>query len=194
MLAFFYLFWGGPFVGIEIFVLTPEQLGLHFGAPAVGYFAGNFMSGRWSQKFGIDAMVFSCLAFTSLGSALSLIVSYAGHGSSLSYFGFMGFVRFGNGMTIPNATAGMLSVHPNLAGTACGLGSAIMIGGGAALSTLAGTMVSTDTGEIPLLWLMEWSAVSGIFIMLLVLTCQRKLARKAIDKPEPTPVQDYDLK
>ena len=76
---------GGPFVGTEIFGLTPEQLGLYFGAPAMGYFAGNYPSGRWSQKFGIDAMVFSGLGFTSLGSALSLIVRYIGYGSSLSF-------------------------------------------------------------------------------------------------------------
>ena len=35
---------------------------------------------------------------------------------------------------MPNATAGLLSVRPHLAGSASGLGSAIMIGGGAALS------------------------------------------------------------
>ena len=180
-------------MGTEIFGLTPEQLGLYFGAPAMGYFAGNYMSGRWSQKFGIDAMVFSGLGFTSLGSALSLIVSYVGYGSSLSFFGFMCFVGFGNGMTIPNATAGMLSARPNLAGTASGIGSAIMIGGGAALSALAGAMVSIDSGEIPLLWLMECSAVSGILIMLPVRARQRKLARKTLDAPRFSPVKQNDF-
>ena len=192
--SFFIYLGGGPFVGTEIFNLTPEQLGLYFGAPAIGYFAGNFMSGRWSEKFGINTMVFCGLGFTSLGSALSLIVSYAGYGSSLSFFGFMCFVGFGNGMTIPNATAGMLSVRPNLAGTASGLGSAIMIGGGAALSALAGAMVSTDTGEIPLLWLMECSAVSGIFIMLLVLARQRQLVGQIAKTASFYPVQENDLK
>ena len=174
--SFFIYLGGGPFIGTEIFDLSPEQLGLYFGAPAAGYFVGNFLSGRCSERFGVDAMVFSGLGFTGLGSALSLIVSYSGYGSSLSFFGFMCFVGFGNGMTIPNATAGMLSARPNLAGAASGLGSAIMIGGGAALSALAGTLVSTDTGEIPLLWLMEFSAVLGILIMLLVTQRQRKLA------------------
>ena len=192
--SFFIYLGGGPFVGTEIFGLTPEQLGLYFGAPAMGYFAGNYMSGRWSQKFGIDAMVFSGLGFTGLGSALSLIVSYVGYGSSLSFFGFMCFVGFGNGMTIPNATAGMLSARPNLAGTASGIGSAIMIGGGAALSALAGAMVSIDSGEIPLLWLMECSAVSGILIMLLVRARQRKLARKTLDASRFSPVRRHNFK
>jgi MFS transporter, DHA1 family, multidrug resistance protein len=180
-------------VGTEIFGRTPEQLGLYFGAPAMGNFAGNYMSGRWSQKFWIDAMVCSGLGFTSLGSALSLTVSYVGYGSSLSFFGFMCFFGFGNGMTIPNATAGMLSARPNLAGTASGIGSAIMIGGGAAFSALADAMVFIDSSEIPLLWLMECSAASGILIMLPVRARQPKLAGKTLDAPRFPPVKQNDF-
>ena len=106
----------------------------------------------------------------------------------------MCFVGFSNGMTIPNATVGMLSARPNLAGTTSGIGSAIMIGGGAALSALAGVMVSIDSGEIPLLWLMECSAVSGILIMLLVRARQRKLARKTLDASRFSPVRRHNFK
>ena len=41
----------------------------------------------------------------------------------------MTIVGIGNGMVLPNATSGMLSVRPHLAGTASGLGGAITIGG-----------------------------------------------------------------
>jgi hypothetical protein len=54
----------------------------------------------------------------------------------------MTFVGLGNGMVLPNATSGMLSVRPHLAGTASGLGGAIMLGGGAALSALAGALLT----------------------------------------------------
>jgi hypothetical protein len=37
-LIFIYL-GGAPFVGTEVFGLSPEQLGLNFGAPTLGYFA-----------------------------------------------------------------------------------------------------------------------------------------------------------
>ena len=50
----------------------------------------------------------------------------------------MTFMGLGNGMVIPNATAGALSIRPDLAGTASGLSGAMMIGFGAALSALAG--------------------------------------------------------
>jgi DHA1 family bicyclomycin/chloramphenicol resistance-like MFS transporter len=176
--SFFIYLGGAPFVGTEVFGLSPEQLGLYFGAPSLGYFAGNFISGRYSERFGVDAMVISGLTFTVSGTALSLIVSTSGNGSVLSFFGFMCFVGLGNGLTIPNATAGMLSVRPHLAGTASGLGSAIMIGGGAALSALAGTVVSIDAGETPLLLQMETSAILGFATMLLVLRRQRQLAKQ----------------
>ena len=108
------------------------------------------------------------------------------------YFEFMCFGGLGNCLTIPNATTGMLSVRPHLAGTASGLGSAIMIGGGAALSALAGTVVSIDAGETLLILLMETSAILGFATMLLVLRRQRQLAKQESlatgpDKTQPHP-------
>ena len=87
----------------------------------------------------------------------------------------MGFVGIGNGMTIPSATAGMLSVRPHLAGTASGLGGAIMIGGGAGLSILAGALLSEETGAYPLLWIMLATAVAGVASILVVIRRERAL-------------------
>jgi MFS transporter, DHA1 family, multidrug resistance protein len=42
----------------------------------------------------------------------------------------------GNGMTLPSANAGVVSVRPHLAGSASGLGGALQIGGGAGLATI----------------------------------------------------------
>ncbi|MDP2567171.1 hypothetical protein, partial [Pseudoalteromonas marina] len=85
---------------------------------------------------------------------LSLILFLLGAGSAEVFFGLMTFVGIGNGMSIPNATAGALSVRPHLAGTASGLSGAIMIGGGAGLSALAGAMLTPEGGAYPLLWIM----------------------------------------
>tara|TARA_B100000780_G_scaffold39422_1_gene24527 strand:- start:739 stop:1488 length:750 start_codon:yes stop_codon:yes gene_type:complete len=190
--SFFIYLGGAPFVGTEVFGLSSEQLGLYFGAPALSYFTGNFISGPYSERSGVDAMVISGLTLIISGTALSLIVSASGNGSVLSFFGFMCFVCLGNGLTIPNVTPGMLSVRPHLAGTASGLGSAIMIGGGAALSALAGTVVSIDAGETLLILLMETSAILGFATMLLVLRRQRQLAKQeslatGSDRTQPHP-------
>jgi DHA1 family bicyclomycin/chloramphenicol resistance-like MFS transporter len=61
------------------------------------------------------------------------------------------FVGLGNGITLPSANAGIVSVRPHLAGSASGLGGAMMIGGGAALSALAGAILSAESGPYPLI-------------------------------------------
>lgn len=175
--AFFAYLGGAPFVGSEVYHLTPSQLGFFFGAPAIGYFLGNYLSGRYSARFGVNRMVLWGALINAVGILISLTVTYAGAGSALSFFGLMTFVGLGNGLSIPNATAGMLSVRPHLAGTASGLGGAIMLGGGAALSALAGAMLHPDTGVLPLLWIMAATAGLGILSIGMVIWRTRQLGK-----------------
>jgi len=175
--AFFAYLGGGPFVGSIVYNLSPEMLGLYFGAPAIGYFFGNFLSGRFTIRFGIDAMILWGLWIIFFGLSLSMVCSYVGYGTVETFFGFMIFVGLGNGLTIPNATAGMLSVRPNLAGTASGLGGAMMIAIGAALSTLAGAFLIPGSNEMPLLMLMWFSSLSGVAVIIYVRQRNKRLKK-----------------
>ena len=175
--AFFAYLGGGPFVGSIVYNLSPEMLGLYFGAPAIGYFFGNFLSGRFTVRFGIDAMILWGLWIIFSGLSLSMVCSYIGYGTVETFFGFMIFVGLGNGLTIPNATAGMLSVRPHLAGTASGLGGAMMIAIGAALSTLAGAFLVPGSNEMPLLMLMWFSSLSGVAVIIYVGQRNKKLKK-----------------
>lgn len=173
--AFFAYLGGAPFVGSEVFGLEPAVLGILFGAPAIGYLIGNGLSGRYSARFGINRMILWGTYINTIGILCSIAVFAIGHGSALSFFGFMTFVGLGNGLTIPNATAGTLSVRPHLAGTASGLGGAIMIGGGAMLSALAGALLKPGTGAWPLLWIMLVTGVLGVLCIQAVIRRERKL-------------------
>ena len=84
-------------------------------------------------------------------------------------------VGFGNGLAIPNATAGSLAVRPRLAGTAAGLGGAIMLGFGAGLSALAGWMLTPGSGAMPLLWIMQGTSLLGVASIVLVILRERQL-------------------
>ncbi|MEX0339478.1 MAG: MFS transporter, partial [Arenibacterium sp.] len=173
--AFFAYLGGAPYVGSEVFDLTPSELGIYFGAPAIGYFAGNYLTGRYAVRFGVNKMaLWGCLLLTT-GLLLSVLLSALGIGSALTFFGFMTFVGLGNGLTIPNATAGLLSVRPHLAGTASGLGGAIMLGGGAALSAFAGTLLAPGSGEMPLLFIMLGTSALGVAAILVVIFRERQL-------------------
>ena len=160
--AFFSYLGGAPFVGNEVFGLEPKDLGFWFGAPAIGYILGNFLSGRFSTKIGLDKMIFLGVTTALFGVSISMTISLLDHGSVLSFFGLMTLVGLGNGMSIPNATAAMMSINPKLAGTAAGLGSAIMIGGGAGLSAIANFILIHGSSEIPLIMLMWTSVFCGL--------------------------------
>lgn len=176
--AFFAYLGGGPFVGSVVFGMTPFWVGIYFGAPALGYFFGNMMTGMLAQRIGVNKLVLIGSLINAFGVSLSLFIFLIGAGTPLSFFGLMTFVGLGNGLVIPNATAGMLSVRPHLAGTASGLGGAIMIGGGAALSALAGAALDETTGAFPLLYIMLATAFAAVLSILAVHWRERRLARR----------------
>lgn len=175
--AFFAYLGGAPFVGSVVFDLTPAVLGFFFGAPALGYLLGNAISGMYSVRYGINLMALCGSIFSTLGMLTSLLLVYAGVETVWTFFGFVIFVGLGNGLVLPNATAGMLSVRPKLAGTASGLGGAMMIGGGAALSALAGALLVPGSGVAPLIWMMFICSVLSLCAMLLVIRRARNLRR-----------------
>ncbi|MCK0119070.1 multidrug effflux MFS transporter [Loktanella sp. F6476L] len=169
--AFFALLGGASFIASSVFKLSPFWSGVGLGAPAIGYAAGNFLSGRYSVQLGINKMALIGTIVTLVGMGASLGLSLAGFNHPLAFFGFCTFLGLGNGMSMPNATAGLLSVRPRLAGTASGLGGAIMVGGGAALSQFAGGLLTVESGTIPLQWLMF--IVSALAMVSLLLVMQR---------------------
>lgn len=173
--AFFAYLGGAPYLGTEVFGIPSEQLGLWLATPGFGYFLGNFISGRYSARFGVNRMVLAGALTVTGGLLVSYAISLLGYGTPLSFFGAMVFVGIGNGMTIPNASAGMLSVRPQIAGTAAGLGSTIMIGGGAALSGFAGAILKPGTTEIPLISLMTLSAALAVLCSLQVIRRDKQL-------------------
>ncbi|MEM1432149.1 MAG: Bcr/CflA family drug resistance efflux transporter, partial [Pseudomonadota bacterium] len=111
------------------------------------------------------------------GMSVMLLIGLTGASNPLRFFGFVTFVGLGNGLIIPNATSGLLSVRPHLAGTASGLGSAIMIGGGAALSVLAGIVLEGATTSLPLQILMWSTSILCLVCVLYVLFRARQVAR-----------------
>ena len=173
--AFFAYLGGAPYVGVTLFKMDPATVGAFLGAPAIGYFCGNFLSGRYSQRLGINTMVLRGSLFSCTGIGLMALLFAVGIESRFVFFGLMTFVGVGNGLVLPNATAGMLSVRPHLAGTASGLGGAMMIGGGAALSALAGAALGTGNSAMPLILIMLASAICGVATIVATVRRDRRL-------------------
>jgi DHA1 family bicyclomycin/chloramphenicol resistance-like MFS transporter len=160
--AFFAFLGGGPYVATEYLGMSPAALGFHFGFIALGYMVGNYLSGRFTARVGMNRMMLAGGMVASSGMVLCLALFGLGIVSPLSFFGPILFVGLGNGLTLPSANAGIVSVRPHLAGSASGLGGALMIGGGAALSAVAGALLGPGTGAWPLLIIMLTSSSLAI--------------------------------
>ena len=167
--AFFAYLGGASFVAETVFGLSPLWTGIALGAPAIGYAAGNYLTARFAARTGANRLILIGTLIAAGGMGLSLILTLAGLESPVAFFGLCTFLGLGNGLTMPNATAGLLSVRPRLAGTASGLGGAIMIGGGAALSALAGALLTEETGALPLQVIMVVTSVLSTCAILFVI-------------------------
>ncbi|MAY86952.1 MAG: Bcr/CflA family drug resistance efflux transporter [Pseudooceanicola sp.] len=173
--CFFAYLGGAPYVGTEVYGLSSGVFGLFFGSPAVGYFVGNFLTGRYAVRYGVNRMVLWGSLTITAALCVSLALTLAGHDTAVVFFGFMCFVGLGNGLCIPNATAGALSVRPHLAGSAAGLSAAIMLGGGAAMSAIAGMLLKPGVGAAPLIATMLVTAALGIVAITVVILRERQL-------------------
>ena len=138
---------------------------------------GNWYTGRNAKRLGVNKLILWGAIAVTAGTVLMLVLFLVGLGSAVTFFGLMTFVGLGNGMVIPNATAGMLSVRPHLAGTASGLGGAIMIGGGAGLASLAVFLLKPETGAYPLIIIMMITSISAVLAILSVYRREARLAK-----------------
>lgn len=168
--AFFAFLGGGPYVATEVLHLSPSQYGFYFGIISAGYLLGNFLSGRFAGTVGINSMMLCGNCIAVLGMALSLILFLTGVNHPLSLFGPVFFTGMGNGLTLPSANAGIVSVNQRLAGSASGLGGALQVGGGALLATLAGALLTPGTGPYPLVLVMLGSSMLGAGSTLFVIS------------------------
>lgn len=160
--AFFAYLGGAPYIATTFFKMDAATLGLYFGAPALGYMAGNFVSGRYAVRYGVNRMIMAGALTSTSGMAVLALLALFGLAGPQAFFGLMIFVGLGNGLLTPSANAGMLSVRPSLAGSAAGLGGAFMIGVGALLSALAGFILGPQTGPMPLILLMLLTSFASI--------------------------------
>jgi DHA1 family bicyclomycin/chloramphenicol resistance-like MFS transporter len=173
--CFFAFLGGAPYVGDKVFGLTSTEVGALFALTAIGYAAGNFLAGRYSVKVGMNRMILAGCLVTTLGLTTLVGLTLAGLSGPVVFFGLTVFMGLGNGICLPNANAGMLSVRPELAGTASGLGGAILIGGGAALAAVAGLLLPPGATEMPLILLMLASSAASVVAILLVIRRARAI-------------------
>lgn len=177
--TFFAYLSAGPLIGETVFDLSPSQVGLFFGLTPLGYILGNGISGRYAARAGLNKMILTGASLLAVSLTLGLLVQLAGAQHPLAFYTFMFFVGFSNGLVLPSTNVGMMSINPELAGSASGLGGALMTFFGAAVSAAAVAAVVKFSSPAALLLCMSASAITALIVA--VLTVRRENTVAALD-------------
>ncbi|MEX0971185.1 MAG: multidrug effflux MFS transporter [Paracoccaceae bacterium] len=172
--VFFSFLGGAPYVAETLFGLTPASSGMYFALVSLGYMGGNFLAGRYSQAVGFNKMITLGARCSFVGVLVAVGLFGFGVNHPMSLYLPMLVVAVGNGMSLPNANAGMISVQPHLAGSASGLGGAINMGGGAMMAAITGMLMELGAGIWPLLGAMGASALLALICAALMQAFARR--------------------
>lgn len=178
--AFYIFITGVPLVTASIFDLSPAVLGFFIGSITAGFALGSFLSGRYSKRYPLTTMMIAGRIVACGGLVLGLTLFFMGFVNVYSLFGATVCVGLGNGLTMPSANAGALSVRPRLAGSASGLKGAIAVGGGAVLTSIAAVILTEGGGPYQLLGMMLFCSILAMLAALDVLRENRRRGRKVL--------------
>ncbi|MEM8592047.1 MAG: MFS transporter, partial [Pseudomonadota bacterium] len=160
----FYIFiTGAPLVADRVLNISSAELGLAIGVITMGFFVGNGVSGRVSERLGLGVMVLTgrICQVVAIGANLALLA--VGLFNPLTFFGLMALVGFGNGIANPSAHAGLMSVNPALAGSAAGLSGALVLGFGAVMTAISGRLLEAGPPATTLLLTMLVVSLVGLW-------------------------------
>lgn len=138
--VFFAFISGAPYFMLDVLQRPATEYGLYFILVSAGFMAGNLLAARITARVGLDRMILigSALALAATLLALALLASRPW--LPIALFGPMLGAAFANGLTVPNAQAGAISVDPLLAGSASGLAGFLQMFTAALVSQAVGAL------------------------------------------------------
>ena len=118
-------FIGGPYIAVKVFNLSPTTMGIYLAFPSLGYVLGNILISKIANRVSTKTFMIIGSFVLLLGPLSSLILSHLFF-HPLSFFLPILIMTFGSGIIWPASNAEIVKAVPHLAGSASGLGSAIM--------------------------------------------------------------------
>ena len=156
---FFSFLGGASHVAVSMLGRTSAEYGLWFFVPSFGFMAGNFAVSRLAARFGIDVLIWWGIALTIAGCLINVAVYLAVPGMATVFLPHV-IIGFGNGLLLPTAVAGAVSIRPQVAGTASGMTGFIQMAIGAVAAQLSGHLVAGATNAMPMLLLMLFFGIA----------------------------------
>jgi DHA1 family bicyclomycin/chloramphenicol resistance-like MFS transporter len=148
---FFSFLGGGPHVVVTLMGRTSAEYGVWFALSSFGYMSGNFTASRLSQRLGINALIVAGIACEVVGACITtLLFGTLPHGGPATLFLPQMLISYGNGLLLPNAIAGAISIRPQAAGTAAGMTGFTQMATGAASAQAISSLLTGFGGAMPL--------------------------------------------
>ena len=116
--------------------------------------AGNFAASRLSLQHGIDKLIWWGIGIEAVGAAIATTLAPFAHLGPVIVFAPQMIISLGNGLLLPGAISGAVSVRPQAAGTAAGITGCTQMAIGAAVTQYAGTLFDDASSPMPMAVLM----------------------------------------
>lgn len=148
--ALFAFISGSPFVFIEHFGMSPQQMGLAFGLNVTGFMLGTTLSARLSRRLGPVRLIrHGVWLGATCGIVLAVLALVGPHHPAAVIVPMWG-VAAAIGLILPNATAMGLAGYPKMAGAAASLMGFVHMGLGAGAGMVVGHGVQSGTAALGL--------------------------------------------
>lgn len=139
--GFFAFLAGTPLIASDVYGLPSTVMGLALSSITLGFFGGTLVSARITKRWGALPVALTGRVLTVFGLACGILATLLLPTEPLALFAATIFIGIGNGFTIPNVNAMILSLKPEFSGTAMGIASSAIVGAGAILTTLSSYVV-----------------------------------------------------
>lgn len=177
--GFFAFLSGAPYIMARLLEYSADECGPYFALGFLGYLVGYLVAGRFSMAWGIDRMILAGTTITAVGAAVLTGLIGSGILAPLALFGSMLVFTLGNGLSLPNAIAGALSVDSRRAGAASGMVGFLQMGIGALASAVAGEVVGDSA--LPLALVILGFAAAAMLVVMPVVWSRRSASGPSAD-------------
>jgi DHA1 family bicyclomycin/chloramphenicol resistance-like MFS transporter len=152
---FFTFLGGAPHVVVSIMGRSSAEYGFWFVSSALGYMLGNLAAAQLSPRFGVHAMILAGIIISIVGAAITTVLSLViPEGGPAIVFLPQFLISFGNGVLLPNAIAGAVSVRPQSAGAASGITGFTQMGLGAIAAQASSHVLADAASPLPMALMM----------------------------------------
>jgi MFS transporter, DHA1 family, multidrug resistance protein len=138
--VFFCFLAAAPYLMVKVMGRPASEYGLMFVLVSAAFMAGNFAAARLTPRVGGDRMILVGSVGSLAGAVLMLVLLLAGSWSPWSVFLPTSLGAFAQGLAVPNTQAAFISVDPQEAGTASGLGGFLQMGIAAVAAQVVGSI------------------------------------------------------